>query len=92
VAEQGYPKRKSKATAKSKADSKAKFVCGLCPHGLFFGFDFGGRCAHTAVDLPTPVHRLDFSSASGVVRRGLSEHVAAQQIVRVPQPRLLMKN
>ncbi|HQS57962.1 MAG TPA: hypothetical protein PLU16_12985 [Gallionellaceae bacterium] len=39
-----------------------------------------------------PVHRLNFSSASGAVRRGLFEHVAAQQIVRVPQPRLLMKN
>ena len=63
----------------------------MCPYGLLF--DFG---AHTAFafdcdfdfdfdfdfDLPPPVHRLNFSSASGGVRRGLSEHVAAQQIVQ----------
>jgi hypothetical protein len=52
------------------------------------------RIAHTAfaVELRTPVHRLDFLQTSGGVRRGLSEHVAAQQIVRVPQPRLFVKN
>ena len=50
--------------------------------------------AHTAfaVDLLTPVHRLNFAATSGALRRGLSEYVAAQQIVRVPQPRLLMQN
>jgi hypothetical protein len=50
--------------------------------------------AHTAFafDLFTPVHRLNFAATSGALRRGLSEYVAAQQIVRVPQPRLLMQN
>jgi hypothetical protein len=45
-----------------------------------------------AFDLHTPVRRLDLLSASGALRRGLFEHVAAQQIVRVPQPRLLVIN
>ena len=59
---------------------------------LYFGF--GVRIAHTAfeVDFLTPVHRLDFLQTSGALRRGLFEHVAAQQIVRVPQPRLFVKN
>jgi hypothetical protein len=44
---------------KSKAKSEAKCVCGHCPH--IFGFEFGERKAHTAVDLLTPVHRREKS-------------------------------
>ena len=55
-------------------------------------FGFGVRAAHTDFELPSPEHRLDFSPTSGALRRGLFEHVAAQQIVRVPQPRLFVKN
>ena len=55
-------------------------------------FCFGARYAHIAfdfaVDLLTPVHRLDLLQISGGVRRGLFEHVDAKRIVRVPQPRL----
>ena len=40
-------------------------------------------------DLPSLVHRREKSQSCGALRRGLSEHVAAQQIVRVPQPRLI---
>jgi hypothetical protein len=53
----------------------------LCPHSFVFGF--GVRYAHTAFvcdvdfDLHSPVRRLDSSSTSGGVRRGLFEHVAA---------------
>jgi hypothetical protein len=94
VAYEGCQKQKSTSTASSKSTSKAKFECGLGPHDLFYGFDFGVRYAHNAfgfaVDLPTPVHRLDPSQTSGGVRRGLFEHVDAQRIVRVPQPRLFV--
>jgi hypothetical protein len=79
-----------RVSQKSKAKSKAKCVCGRSP--LTLGFEFGVRKARTAVDLITPVHRLYFLLTSGGVRRGLFEHVAAQQIVRVPQPRLFVKN
>ena len=64
----------------------------LCPY--VFCFAFGVRCTHTAfdcgleVEVPSPVRRLDLLQTSGGVRRGLFEHVDAQRIVRVPQPRL----
>jgi len=72
VAEQGWQKRKSKATANSKSTSKAKFVCGhFVPTPLFL-FGLGVRYARTdfgfAVDLLTPVHRLDLLQTSGGVR------------------------
>ena len=71
VAEQGRVMRKTKI--KTTINSELH-MWALCAHTVF------------AVDLFTPEHRLYFSQTSGAVRRGLSEHVAAQQIVRVPQP------
>jgi len=81
----GGVKGEDKAKIKTKFESRIKnkykiHLWALCAHTVF------------AVDLLTPVHSLNFLPTSGVVRRGLSEHVAAQQIVRVPQPRLLVKN
>jgi len=38
-------------------------------------------------DFLSPVRRLDQTQTSGGVRRALFEHVAAQRIVRVAQPR-----
>jgi hypothetical protein len=81
VAEQGRGKAKIKNKFKSSFKNKNEIhMWALRAHTAF------------AVDLLTPVHRLYFSQTSGAVRRGLFEHVAAQQIVRVPQPRLFVKN
>jgi len=60
-----------------------------CVFGFDSAFDFD---FYFDFDLLSPEHRLDFSPTSGALGRGLFEHVAAQQIVRVPQPRLLVKN
>jgi len=59
-------------------------VWALCAHTVLL-LGSGVRYAHAAfaVDLLTPVHRLDLLQTSGGVRRGLFEHA-----VRVPQPRL----
>jgi hypothetical protein len=83
------PKPKTQ-NPKPKTQNPMCRVATCCPRIFVFGF--GVRYAHTAfaVDLPTPVRRLDLSQASGGVGRGLFEHVDAQRIVRVPQPRLFV--
>jgi len=94
VAEQGWKSRNQNQQQTQKLLQKRSQSVGSAHTVLFFSF--GVRYAHTAYgldfDLPSPEHRLDFSPTSGSLRRGLFEHVAAQQIVRVPQPRLLVKN
>ena len=77
----GEGKAKIKSNGKFKIYFKGQVrVWALCAHTVFL-FGLGVRYTHTVFDsdfdLPPPVHRLDFSSASGAVRRGLSEHVAA---------------